>query len=128
MNEIDNLYNAKQLIKNHKYVIIIWHDPGCPVCEHYLDTIKDMPNEFPQCVFALLNGDDYTDDKVFEPDGAPVTFFFKNGKRLMAPHGQAPVEIIRDNIQSIIDGTFKTMREHEQDQLDNLEDLYTPQT
>ena len=121
MIEIDNLYDAKELISNNKYVVIIWHDPVCPVCKHFLETMEGIPKEFPEFRFALLDGHTYQEDKICEPDGSPVTHFFKDGKRLMAPHGQAPVEIIRDNLQSIIDGTFKTSKEIEQEQLDALD-------
>jgi hypothetical protein len=120
MTELDNLYDVKELINNNRYVMIIWYDNECPVCEHYLDTIKGLPEDIPEYKYGLVEGKVYKGDKIFEPDISPVTFLFKDGNRLAAPPGSAPIDIIHQNLYSIIDGTFKSREEQEKEQLDKL--------
>ncbi len=117
---IDNEVQAKEFIANNKYAMIIWHETDCEVCKHFLDTMKDVTKEVPEFAFGLVEGDAYTSPKLFEPDSSPVSFFFKEGIRLMAPPGQAPIDIIMSNLTSVINGTFKTRREIENEQLELL--------
>jgi len=121
MTEIDNLKDAKAFIKNNKYSSIIWHSSKCPACKHYLDDIDSINIDCPDFAFAKICYELWKDDFIFEPENLPSTFIYKNGIRMFNGPGQAPKEVVVNYHNDIENGTFKSAKQIEEEQLAQLD-------
>jgi len=106
------------IVNSHEFVNVVWHSTLCPVCEQFMMQVEDIDSEF---VNVSVNDDTYEDFKLFEPGVLPTSFIFKNGQRVFVPQGYAPRDRIENLLSNIVDGTFKTPREIEDEQLAALD-------
>jgi thioredoxin-like negative regulator of GroEL len=92
---LTNIEEVQEVIAKNKYTTFIWHSNDCPVCEYFLDDIKNIHNDLPNWSVNIVCVDDY-DNVTFEPDSYPTTFLFKDGKRVFIGAGQVPYkEVLR---------------------------------
>ena len=108
MIEIKNTEAARKLIRENRFVSIVWHKQDCPVCEHFLSDIETIIDKCPEFKFVSVEYDSFEDDMIFEPIQSPITYIFKDGKRLVCPIGQAPSEEFLKIHNEIVLGVFKT--------------------
>jgi len=116
-----SLEEAYSIIDNNENVIVIWFDENCPSCGQLVPIAQECAVE-PWNLVLINTSKSYTDSvDYFYPDKFPTVYIFKNKKRMFVTLGAAPKAIIQETLDGILDGSFKTAAEFEQEMLDALD-------
>lgn len=115
---------AKDFIE-HKgdYIAVVWYSHKCPVCEHFMPLLEEVSKELNEWKFVKVAYESIKPSNLFfQPNNFPTLYAFEKGKRIFIASGAAPKEAVVDTLNSIVDGTFKSDLEKEQEQLDALDE------
>jgi hypothetical protein len=120
MKNLLNNEDILEFVNDNEKAIVIWHSEDCPVCEQFLEEMGKIESSF---VIGLVSKQSYK-QLLIEPSIQPTSFIFVDGIRKYVPIGFAPKDAIEEILNRMIDGTFKTEEQIEQEQLDKLETKY----
>jgi len=115
---------AKDFVE-HKgdYIAVVWYSHKCPVCEHFMPLLEEVSKELNEWKFVKVAYESIKPSNLFfQPNNFPTLYAFEKGKRIFIASGAAPKEAVVDTLNSIVDGTFKSDLEKEQEQLDALDE------
>ena len=118
MIEITTSVEARNLIENNKFVSFIWHSKTCLVCDYFFYELQGIEDDCPEFIHVMIDKDKFDGDTMFIPSQFPWTYIFKDGERISSPAGQAPKEQILSRYNDIVNGTFKTPEQIEQEYID----------
>ncbi len=111
---------AIEKIKNEECVCIVWTLEGCPNCEHFEPLLEEVNSDLPHWNFYKIELELYPDKLYFEPHMYPTNFIFYKGERQLVAVGVAPKVDVLQTLNEITEGTFKTDKDIEREQLDAL--------
>jgi thioredoxin-like negative regulator of GroEL len=116
-----SLEEAHNIIDKNEHVVVVWFDENCPSCSQLVPIMQECAVA-PWELVLINTSKPYTDGiDHFYPDKYPSVYIFKNKKRMFVTLGAAPKDVVETTLSEILNGTFKTAAEHEQEMLDALD-------
>jgi hypothetical protein len=125
MNKIDAT-EAKNIVNSNigNYTAFFWYSTECPVCEQFLEVeLPKVESEMNNWTMYKINFDDHVKENgvLFEPHSMPMGYFFKGSSRLFVGDGFAPSKEVIQLLTELESPGFKTDKEIEQEQLNQLD-------
>lgn len=123
--EIKTANKALALVKRYPYVHVLWHKENCPACSHFVPELEAAEDQMSDWVFVKVDADEHkriTDQMSWEPTSFPISYLFVNGERKFVAIGAAPIEDVITAHQELVEGTWKSPEQLEQEQLDALDE------
>lgn len=115
---------AKDFVE-HKgdFIAVVWYSHKCPVCEHFMPLLEEVSQELKDWQFVKVAYESVKSSNLFfQPNNFPSLYAFKKGERVFIAAGAAPKEAVIETLNSIVDGSFKSEAEIEQEQMDALDE------
>jgi thiol-disulfide isomerase/thioredoxin len=115
---------AVEFIGTAPLLHVMWHKDNCPVCEHFTPELEKIEKGLPNWKFIKVNYNEHKKSAkqlTWEPTQFPISYLFVNGERIFVATGAAPSEAIIDTHNQIENGTWRSPKVIEQEQLDALD-------
>ena len=112
--------DLKEVVDNNELVALVVHSDTCPVCEHFVPVLKEISEELDGFTWEFFDMDT-VEQPILETNSFPSVMVFKNGHRLFVGVGAVPKEQVKEVLEDILSGKFKTQKELEDEQMARLD-------
>jgi thioredoxin-like negative regulator of GroEL len=114
---------AKSYIASNPFVVVVWTQPYCPVCEEFEPQITGAVSDVPEWKLLRIDSDQHekAHGLYFEPSMFPAIYLFKDGQRILERFGYAKKDDMMPALTQALAKDFKTPEQREKEQLEALD-------
>ena len=98
---------ARKLIESRKHIVFVHTKSSCPVCDIFVpDVLVPISKEEK---YSGISFYEITENLTFPVGAHPVTYFFRDGLCTQHPAGAAPIDAVRNMLDTLYLGKLQPM-------------------